>query len=217
MFCVRGPSSSTGTIEGSGIDRQPQPEHLCSAAQPRAEFVQLQVGDLQVAEAALMEDLSVLACTGEPGGDGCLTVAEDPLGGGSVQSFGQRGKHHSDVMGRGFQRVQGGVTSGSERRVTGLTAKRLDALSLAMLAITHQRVDGSVSDAKIRALRVGAGVARGVYAFGCSSAVFQLRPGTHRRWPATRRRSGAETTDGAIVWAAGLEQTMERAALGPCS
>jgi len=76
--------------------------------------------------------------------------------------------------------VQGGVTPGSESRVTGLTAKRLDALSLAMLAITHQSVDGSVSDAKIRALRVGTGVARGVYAFGCSPPAFHLRPGTHR-------------------------------------
>jgi len=121
---------------GEGIDRQPQPEHLCSAAQPRAEFVQLQVGDLQVAETALMEDLSVYSCTSEPGGDGRLTVAEDPLGGGGVQSFGQRGEHHGDVMGRGFQMVQGGVTPGSESRVTGRTSKRLDALSLAMLAIT---------------------------------------------------------------------------------
>jgi hypothetical protein len=50
---------------GEGIDRQP--EHLCSAAQPRAEFVQLQVGNLQISEAALMEDLSVQACTREKG------------------------------------------------------------------------------------------------------------------------------------------------------
>ena len=83
-----------------------------------------------------MEELSVQACTREPAGDGRLTVAEDPQGLGSVQSFSQRGEHLGDVMGRGFQMVQGGVTPGSESRVTGRTSKRLDALSLAMLAIT---------------------------------------------------------------------------------
>ena len=66
-----------------------------------------------------------LACmfpsASEPGGDGGLTVAENPFSRRRVQSFGQRGEHHGDVMGRGFQMVQGGVTPGSERRVTGLT------------------------------------------------------------------------------------------------
>jgi hypothetical protein len=38
-----------------------------------------------------------------------------------------------------------------------------------------------------------------------------------RRWPSTPRGSGAETTGGAIVWGAGLQQTVERAALGPSS
>ena len=181
MFCVRGPSSSTGRIFVQGIDGQPQPEHLCSAAQPGAQFVQLEVGDVEVAEAALMEDLSMLSCTSEPGGDGRLTIAEDPLGGGSVQPFGQRGEHHGDLMGRGFQTVQGGVAPGSESGAAGLTAKRLDALGMAMLAIADQRVDVSISDAEVRALRIGTGVARGVYAFGCSPPAFHLAPGTHRQ------------------------------------
>ncbi len=37
-----------------GIDCQPQPQHLCGAAQPRAQFVQLEVWDLEVVEAALV-------------------------------------------------------------------------------------------------------------------------------------------------------------------
>ena len=41
---------------GARIDGQPEPEHLCGAAQPCANFVQLQVRDVQVAEAALMEE-----------------------------------------------------------------------------------------------------------------------------------------------------------------
>jgi hypothetical protein len=39
---------------------------------------------LEVAEAALMEELSVPACASEPSGDGGLTITEDPLGGGRV-------------------------------------------------------------------------------------------------------------------------------------
>ena len=64
---------------------------------------------------------------------------------------------------------------------------------------------------------VGTGEPFGAYAFGGSPSAFHFRPGTHRSrsWPSTRRGIGAETTGGAVVWAAGLEQTVERAALGP--
>ena len=111
MFCVRGPRACHRNNLGKGIDRQPQPENLCSAAQPRAEFVQLQVGDLQVAEAALMEDLSVAACASEPCRDGGLTITEDPQGFGWVQTFGECSEHHGDLLGGGFQMVQGSIVS----------------------------------------------------------------------------------------------------------
>jgi hypothetical protein len=83
------------------------------------------------------------------------------------------------VMGRGFQMVQGGVTPGSERRVTGRTSKRLDALDLAMLAISDQSVDGSVSDAEVRALVVGTGETLGIYPFGSTPSAFDLAPGAY--------------------------------------
>jgi hypothetical protein len=52
-----------------------------------------------------------------------------------------------------------------------------------------------------------------------SPAAFHLTPGTRwrRSCPSTQRGSGAETTGGAIVWGAWLQQTVERAALGPSS
>jgi hypothetical protein len=86
MCCVRGPSSSTGRIARARINGQPEPQHLLRAAQPGAPFVQLEMREVEVAEAALMEDLSVSACASEPRGDGGLTVAEDPFGSGSIQS-----------------------------------------------------------------------------------------------------------------------------------
>ena len=69
---------------GERIDGQPQPEYLCGAAQPGSDFVQLEVRDVEVAEAALMEGLSMLPYTSEPGNDRRLTVAEDLFGRGSI-------------------------------------------------------------------------------------------------------------------------------------
>ena len=83
-----------------------------------------------------MEELCVLASASEPPGDGGLTVAEDPFSRGSIQSFSQRSEHHGDLLGRGFQTIQRGVASGSARAVAGLTAKGLNVLNLAMLAIS---------------------------------------------------------------------------------
>jgi hypothetical protein len=56
-----------------------------------------------------------------------------------------------------------------------LTAKRLDALSLTMLAISHQSMDGSVSDPKVRALLIGAGKALCLHADGALLAGFSSR------------------------------------------
>ena len=98
MFCVRGPNCRTGRIARERIDGQPQPEHLGGAAQPGAQFVQLEVREVEMAEEALVQGLCMPACTSEPCGDGDLTVAEDPLCSGSVQPKGSRREHHRDVM-----------------------------------------------------------------------------------------------------------------------
>ncbi len=87
-----------------------------------------------------------------------------------------------------------------------------------MLAISDERVDSSVSVPKVAALWVGTSEALGVYAFGSSSSAFDLTPGTHRqrRWLYSRRGRGGESTGRAIVWAARLEEAVERSALGCC-
>jgi hypothetical protein len=58
----------------------------------------LEVRDPEMAKVALVEGLSVLASTGQPGRDGGLSKAEDPLGSGRVQPFGQRREHHGDLL-----------------------------------------------------------------------------------------------------------------------
>ena len=68
-------------------------------------LVQLKVREPEMAEGAPVQDLSMLASARQPRGDRGLTVAEDPLGGGRVQPFGQRREHPCDLMRRGFQTV----------------------------------------------------------------------------------------------------------------
>ena len=165
----------------TGIDCQPQPQDVCVAAEPGAQFVQLDIRKLEMTEKVLVEALSVLPSAGQPGDDRGLTVAEDPFGSGRIQSFGQRSQHHGDVMGRGFQTVQGSVASSTERGAAGLTAKRLDLLGMAMLAISDQSVDVSIGDPEVRALLVETSEARGVYSLGCSPAAFHLTPGAYWR------------------------------------
>ena len=47
MCCVRGPSSSTENFV-QGINGQPEPQHLFGIAQPGAQFIQLEMRDLEV-------------------------------------------------------------------------------------------------------------------------------------------------------------------------
>jgi hypothetical protein len=75
---------------GEGIDGQPEPQHLLGAAEPGAQFVQLEVREVEMKEAALVQGVRVLASTGEPGGNSGLSKAEDSFGGGRVEPFGQR-------------------------------------------------------------------------------------------------------------------------------
>ncbi len=121
----------------AGVDCQPQPEYLLVAAQPGAQFVQLEVRELEVAERVLVQGLCVLASSRHPGGDRGMTVAEDTFRGGRIQPFGERRQHHCDLMGGGFQTVQGSVASSTERGVAGLATKGLDLLSATMCAIPN--------------------------------------------------------------------------------
>jgi hypothetical protein len=142
--------------------------------------VQLQVWEVQMAEEALVQGVRVLASTGQPGGDGGLSKAEDPFGSRRIQPFGQCREHDGDLVRRGFQPVQGSVAPGSEGGAAGLTAKGLDALGMPMLAIADQSVNVRIGDAAVRALLIGTGIAVGDDPLGRAPAAFDLAPGTHR-------------------------------------
>src|SRR5215472_10278609 len=106
--------------------------------------------------------------------------------------------------GRGFQPVERSIASSAERGAARLTTKRLDAPSMPMPAIADQRMDESVSVAKVLALRVRTSEPFGRYADGALPGGFSPRsmaapaeaPGL-----CTRRGSGGETTGRTNVWA----------------
>ena len=52
-----------------GVDDQSQPEHVLGVAQPCAQFFQLQVRKVEMAEGALVQDLCVFASASQLGGD----------------------------------------------------------------------------------------------------------------------------------------------------
>ena len=91
------------------------------------------------------------------------------------------------------------ATSG-EGSAASLTAKGLDLLGTAMLAIPNQSVDVSVGDSEVRALLVGTGEAFGVHPLGGSPAAFDLTPGAYRRRSRSHtRRGGAHELRNEVV------------------
>ena len=90
-----------------------------------------------MAEDTFVQGLCMFPGASEPGGDGGLTVAEDPLCCRRVEPFGQCREHHGDLVRRGFQTVQGGGAPGSERGMARRASKGLDPFGTAVLAIAN--------------------------------------------------------------------------------
>ena len=71
------------------VDDEPEPQHVLGVAQPGAQFVQLDMWEVEMAEGALVQDVCVLTSASQPRGNGGSSKAEDPLCCGRVQPFGQ--------------------------------------------------------------------------------------------------------------------------------
>jgi len=52
---------------GARVESQPEPEHLCSAAEPGTQFVQLEVREVEMEEEALVQRVRVYIWTSEKG------------------------------------------------------------------------------------------------------------------------------------------------------
>src|SRR5512142_2455455 len=97
--------------------------------------------EVQMAEEAFVQGPCMIPSASQPGGDSGLSKAEDSLSSRKVQPFGKGSEHHGNLVRGSFQPVEGRVVSCTEGGVTGLTAKGLDPLSTAMLAIPDESMD----------------------------------------------------------------------------
>jgi hypothetical protein len=59
VLCA-GTQMEHGNKLGARVDGQPEPQHLCSSAEPRSQFVQLNGGKREMTENVLVKALSVL-------------------------------------------------------------------------------------------------------------------------------------------------------------
>jgi hypothetical protein len=73
------------------VHHNPEPEHLDSVAEARAQFVKLEMGQMEMAEPAVVKDGAVFASPYEPGRDRAFTVPKHPHSRRDTQPFGQRG------------------------------------------------------------------------------------------------------------------------------
>lgn len=150
LLCTR-PQREHGNKLGAGVNGQPEPEHVLRAAQLRAPFIHLQMREPERAEEAFVQGLRLLSSTGQPGRDARLPLAQDPLGGGKVQTLGQGSQHDCDLVRGSFQAVKGSRVASREGGAAGLTTKRLDALGMSRQAIANKGVDLITGDAQVHA------------------------------------------------------------------
>jgi len=75
------------------IDGHPKPQYMRATPEPRAQFLQLDVGEMEVRQPARKERGTVLACTGHPGGDGRLPMPKHAQRSSDAETFRQRREH----------------------------------------------------------------------------------------------------------------------------
>ena len=51
----------------AGVDGQPEPEHLCGAPKPGAQFIQLQMRELEMAKEAFVQGLCMVKSASQKG------------------------------------------------------------------------------------------------------------------------------------------------------
>src|SRR5712691_9412372 len=106
-------------------------------------------------------------------------MAEDARGRCDIHAFGQRGTDFGHSPGRCFQAVQRRVQASCGRLTTRCTPPALDALTLAALTMTDQRMHTAVRHPIIWAGRVHAGVAIALHVLGSSPPALVSRPRLH--------------------------------------
>ena len=140
-----------------------------------------------------------------------MSMAEPAFRRSDVQPFHQRRQDFAHTLRGPFEAIQGRGTTGGAGGPTGLATKGLDALGLAMRAVTDQGVKLRIGDAVVRTSVVRTGEAVGGDASWGATAARELVPGER---PRRRGRSGwgkvpASPAGWAIIRRARFEQALE--------
>ena len=162
---------------GDGIDGQPEP--LDASPDFGVQLIQLDEGQDQALEGAVVQENAVGAHALEPARDsrvGMTCVADHD---GDVDAFGHEPEDHLDAVGSCLEIVEWGVASAGEIGSTPLTAKLLDVVSDASYAVADKGMDPLISDAEVVTLGIEAGETGGADLLLATSNVLALGIGVH--------------------------------------
>ena len=195
---------------GEGSERDPQPQPVRPAQQPRAQLVEVHVREMQPLKGAIVQRCAVFPRSHQPSRDGRVPMPEHPHGRGDIHPLRQRRQHLANPVGCRFKPIERGVAWRAEARATCLTAQRLDALAPPLSAIAHQGMDLRIGDRILQACAVGAGEALGVTAFRCAAPAFPLAPGRHGgiRWGGACPGRHLLAAGWASVWGAWFQEAL---------
>ncbi len=131
---------------------------------------------MKVLEPAVVERRAMCSGPRQPAGDCACAVPKHPYGSSDIETFSQCGQHLAHALGGALEAVQRGIAAGAEGGPTRLAAEGLDALMLAVGAVTNEGMD-----LRIRAAIGGTGGGRtgtsvGVDAFGGAAPAFSVAP-----------------------------------------
>ncbi len=132
---------------GHWIDGQPEP--LDAGSNLGMQLVQLDEGEDQALEVAVVQQHTVGAHALEPARDcrvGVACVANQDR---NIDAFGHEPEHHLDAIGCCLQVIEWGVAATGEILAAVLTAEMLDVSLDAAFAVADEGVDLVISDAEV--------------------------------------------------------------------
>src|SRR4029453_1943723 len=99
-----------------------QSQRVCPAAQPCAQFIELDVRHLEMPKGADVQRRTMSASTSQPSRDGRVAMAEHTHCSGDKEPFRPSSQHFRNPLGCGFQTIERRIAPGAEGGSTRLAA-----------------------------------------------------------------------------------------------
>ena len=173
------------------------------------QFIQLDEGEGQALEVAVVQQDTVGAHAFEPAGDGRLGVAGVAYHDGYIDTFGHQPEYHLDAVGCCFQVIEWSVAAAGEIPSAPLAAKVLNVVLDTPFAVADEGMYLVIGDAEVVALRIETGITGGVALFLASSCTLALGIGLHLMLDRTEFQAQAVATVWAILGRSGFPAQSE--------